>query len=216
MAGLFDDLIPGGAKPGSIGGNVKISPQDAKRYNDVEQQGDAARNQFQNLVRAYGLTQATPTGYLQNAWQGIRRMFGAGDGTTQDREQMQALQDQMVMGLRQPGAGAISDTERESFRGSLFSPSYQPEANRGIIDAQIRTQLSDLAKARLASQWKGKYGSIGATDPSGRTYDDAVNDFFQSAQGQAALRPFSQRLSEQVQSKRAAPTGGVPGFKVIR
>jgi hypothetical protein len=210
--GLFDDLIPGGgsARPGMFGGGVKASDRAQKRYNDLALQGEAARDQFGNLVRAYGLTQSVPTGVIPNAINTVRRAIGAGDSTVQDNEQLGALADQMVMGLRQPGAGAISDTERASFRGSLFSPKYQPEANRGIIDAQIGHQLSDLARAKIAEKWRARYGSLDAVAPTGQSYDAAVSKFFASQEGQKALRPFSQRLSE----KRQAPV--TSGIKITR
>lgn len=179
--GVFDDLVPGGAK-GGVG-----SATEQKRFNVFQDQGDQARTMLRSLLNARRLINKTPTGFIEGPWQGVKRMAGDDSVPTQAREQLGALQNQMVMNYRVPNTGSISDSERDSFRKSLFDPGYQRASNQGIIGSRMADQWAKLAQAKLAATWRAKVGSLDTKSPRGMTFDQALSHMQKSPSFRAGL-----------------------------
>jgi len=196
-------------KPGGkgVGG---ATAQAQKRYNELQDGGQMARENMVNLARARNITQSIPTGFLNNLVEDARRRVGLTDNRVVGREKLGALQNQMVMSLRQPGAGSISDSERAAYRQSLFSPNYQPAANLGIINSKFGSEARTLGRAILASKWKGKYGTIDAVAPTGQTFDDAYQNMLNDPAAKAAQNMLSRKTSGPARIKDDADYDKLP------
>lgn len=172
----------GGASGPSVG-----SVQEQKRFIALQDAGDQARTMIRPLLTARQLINKTPTGFIEGPIQGVKRMLGDDSVPTTAREQLNAIQNKMVMAFRVPGTGSISDSERDSFRKSLFDPSYQRSSNQAIIGSSMADQFANLAKAKLAAKWRARVGSLDAKSPKGVTFDEALSKMQTSPSFRAGL-----------------------------
>lgn len=202
----------GGGGAGGPGG-----PKEQARYNTIVDAGDQSRTMIRHLLRSRQLVDEQPTGVIPGAWAGIKRQFGDDSMATQAREKLDALNNRMVMSYRQPGTGAVSDTERAALRASLANPSYQRGSNQDIIGSDLADQWTTLAKSKLAAKWRQSVGSLDAKAPNGATFDETYSQMLRSPSYNKGLQAARTALLPGAPARARAPVPvDTSEFKVLR
>lgn len=127
----------------------------AKRYNDMIEQGDQANSMIGdiNALRDIGSRIETGGGaQMKLALGPYARMVGIDIKDLSDLEAYQAIVSRLAPQMRIPGSGANSDYEGQQFLMSLPSISKTPEGNKIVQDTLMGIAQNKRAAGQIARQ----------------------------------------------------------------
>lgn len=193
-------------------GSKGMSPAEDKMYqSEIQARGgvpefvtDLARAEVYNRRVPAGRANALITDTVQNFPDGWKSPHIA------DAQAFRALSRNIIPGVIMAHSGGVfsgkmMDAAAEQQAQAEAVPSYrnEPAANTAIVNRLSEKALRNYAQARFTSQWRQKYGSIGAPDERGR---DALSVFNQQygaiPSGVGPKKPLSTYVDEAAEDRR--------------
>jgi hypothetical protein len=164
----------------------------------MQNSGVKARSKINNLSRLETLMSGYDTGKLTPVGKEIAS-YAASVGINIDKnlgnkEAAEALSNEMALQLRDPSSGAgmpgaMSDADRQYLQNMVPNLSKSPGGNKKIIETQKRLAKREIEIAKMASDYRGKKGTL---DPQFydelQRYSDA-NPLFQDLAAGAVIAP---------------------------
>lgn len=224
MANPFADLVPA-AEITSSDGKRGMSSSEAKSADAGDSQAFQAREVLRGLANVEALNRRIPTGRFNTAVSGWEEKLPSG----WQREHIPLFQTMQAQSrsLLMPGAelqsgkalGASqinSERELDYWASTIPNAAQEPAAVTAGVDRLGAMALRRIAREEFAKRWRNSFGNLKSQDRTGRTFEQAFDQFMSSPQSAPVTRPLSDYVTaaQQRRTKGKMPPRG--GANVLR
>lgn len=181
-----------------------VSSAEAKNQAAANTQATQARGVLEGIAQQMALSRLVPSGRFNAA---LALQEGKlPPGWQRNSVPLYQMMEGNATGLIQPTAELISGkplgasqmntpAEFQIWERAGVSEKIEPEALTFRGNHLGRLALQRIARTTFEKKWREAHGSIEKTDKSGRTFDQAFNQFLQSPQAAPINRPLSNYLT---------------------
>jgi hypothetical protein len=168
---------------------MQLQAQADKELAKLETETSASAGTAQAAQRFLQLNEKTPTGGMYGL-PGVDQLLRL---INPDRQEMEAIRNQIAPSMRPTGSGSVSDFEQKMFQRATISPQSSLEANQNIGGAIMAKAKRDKERLNFLQTYADTYGTLRGADTAWSKYIDENPIFDPQAAQQGQVRVNSAR-----------------------